>query len=273
MQQVDTELLLQQSTTHEAGASKRALEGAARDSLLRRLPAKHKLLALELLAARNRCPSVTCPLCSNMLHHEAEIVDHVAEHARASLLDPQNFKGVLDDPEVVDQICQICMTMPVAAAVKLIDAACAAGMEGDDPLETARAAAERGTASPSSAAPSSAAPSSAAPSSAVPAARRTTVLPVRMTGTGRHAHKFSVAASRLGRYTEMGECDRYLHRSTVRTHTALRDVEDSADGYFLAQVDTLPPAPPPPTTRPSPYPTHIPTPPLSLTPLSPTPCH
>ena len=45
-----------------------------------------------------------------------------------------------------------------------------------------------------------------------------------------------MAASRLGRFVEKGECERYLHRATVRTRAAVRDIEDVADEFGLAHI-------------------------------------
>ena len=103
-------------------------------ALFSQLPAPtHQLLTLELLAAlkvTQALPEAKCSICSATLHTPNEVLEHVAEHARPSLLDITALGAFCPGTDLTDVVLFL-RNLPVRAAVEVLDGLMEHAMYGE----------------------------------------------------------------------------------------------------------------------------------------------
>ena len=228
--------LLAEAKTPEARAVRDDLARTP-DELREKLPPASLLAAFEILAEIKVSPAAKakCSVCSAEVD-ASTVIDHIAEHGRTKLMaTARQFLQEWIRP-LPEEIFVLLRETPVRGAVKVLDSIMHGVIEGtvDNTAKAALDAVRREMRLLDGGDSAGDNPPASGSSTATPAAHAARAIHFRhfqLTGKS-----FSVAASRLGRYTEKAYCDRWLHKSTVRTGAAVRDVEEVADELSLAHV-------------------------------------
>jgi hypothetical protein len=226
-----SEALVVAANTPDAAAVHEHLYVNGNDTLFEKLELRHRLLVHEIIATlKAQEGRATCSICGEELNINTGVVDHVAEHARPLLLHPGTLLALVDGNPDLSEIFILLRTEPIRSAVDIYDRVKDAVSKGSIRSCEAMVSATQELVNPEAYC-SSAASARGQPDADPRPARNA----LKHTFT-RGGKSFSVAASRIAKSIERGDCAKYLHRATVRSNTAVRDIEDTVDEFALAHT-------------------------------------